>query len=203
VRPVISLGQDGAVEADSGITPHCPIPAIPSRRYRLNQLKLMVYLVTKIRFQAGGGQAAVDQVGPLLDFFSLRLMMRTRGAVPGLLPVRFPGPVAEPGVAVCGTGLSTGPAVRRGQSPGAGDRGSAVAIPGDRDLGDLPQFNPVRCDRRPWPGRVGEAAADVLSPPVVGAIRLRRLELFYPVFAGAVRGPTIALLRAPGRRPER
>ena len=31
-------------------------------------------------FQAGAGQAAVDQVGSVLDLFSLRLMMRTTPA---------------------------------------------------------------------------------------------------------------------------
>jgi hypothetical protein len=136
-----------------------------SHQYRLNQFKLMVYLVTKIRFQAGGGQAAVDQVGPLLDFFSLRLIMRTRPAWSAVVKLGSP--------------------LRR-QCTAKG-RGTWFCD-SDRDLGDLPQFNPVRSDRLPWPGRVGEAGRTSFHLQWSVRSACGAWNLFYPAFARAVCG---------------
>ena len=59
------------------------------------------------------------------------------GAVPGLLPARFPRPLAEPAVRLSRNGLSMAAAVRRGSRESRGwDLAAAVAVPGDRDRRD-------------------------------------------------------------------
>jgi hypothetical protein len=89
------------------------------------------------------------------------------GAVPGLLPVRFPRQLAEPAVPVSRQRALHG--VRRsgvvGQCPEVGDLAAPVSVPGDRDRCDVEQFDPVH--RRPAPPAVaaGEVTADVVSLP--------------------------------------
>jgi hypothetical protein len=48
----------------------------------LNQIELAVHVITSARFQAGAGQAAIDQVDRYWTFFSSPLTMRTRPARP-------------------------------------------------------------------------------------------------------------------------
>src|SRR6516162_9241080 len=96
-----------------------------------------------------------------------RIMVESAwGAVPGLLPVRFPRPLAEPAVPVSRQRALHGICRRAWLCvPGAGDLAAAVAIPGNRHLGDVEQLDPVR--RRPEPPAVGagEVPADVLPSP--------------------------------------
>src|SRR3954447_15154554 len=58
-------------------------------------------------------------------------------------------------------------ACSRSLCPGVGDLVSSVAIPPDRYRFGVEQFDPVRADRFPPAGVVGEPATDVLPPPAM------------------------------------
>src|SRR6476646_1586565 len=68
------------------------------------------------------------------------------GAVSGLLPARFPRPLAEPGVRVSTHRALHGHWSSGGvwQGPGCRDLVAAPEVPGDRDLADVEQGDPVR-----------------------------------------------------------
>lgn len=55
--------------------------------------------------------------------------------------------------------------------PGVGDRGAAVAVPGDRQRRDPPQLDRARRDRQPPPGGVGELQAEVGPFPVMPSLQ--------------------------------
>jgi hypothetical protein len=91
------------------------------------------------------------------------------GAVPGLLSVRFPRPLAEPGVRLsshralhgsCRVGVV-------GQDPRVGDGVAPVAVSGDRHRRQVEQLDPVHRDRCPLPRGSGEPAANVLPSPAM------------------------------------
>jgi hypothetical protein len=76
--------------------------------------------------------------------------------VPGLLPVRSWTSRRNPLCASRRNGLSTVSAVRWWQEPRGGDLAAAVAIPADRDRGDLLERDLARRDRQPLPGGRGD-----------------------------------------------
>src|SRR5579859_1715991 len=91
------------------------------------------------------------------------------GAVPGLLPARFPRPLAEPAVPVsrqralhgfCRSGVVE-------LDPGLGDLDAPVAVPSDVHRGDVEQFDPVRRGPAPSTARADEATANVSPLPAV------------------------------------
>jgi hypothetical protein len=66
-----------------------------------------------------------------------------------LLSVRFPRPLAAPALPISRQwALRCLPSGVFGRDPGVGDLGSSVSVSGDRDRGDVEQFDPVR--RASW-----------------------------------------------------
>jgi hypothetical protein len=91
------------------------------------------------------------------------------GAVSGLLPVRFPRPLAEPAVPVsrqralhgfCRSGVVE-------SLVGVGDLDTAVDVPGDRHRGDVEQFDPAHRGSGPAAGAAAEPAVHVVPLPAM------------------------------------
>src|SRR5262249_15076298 len=91
-----------------------------------------------------------------------------RGRGPGFAPGRFPRISHRPRRApLDATGSPRLLPSGWFSSPGIGDLVATVAVPGDRDGRDPPQFDLSRRDGPPAPGGGDKPSADVFPPPAV------------------------------------
>ncbi|HET9562014.1 MAG TPA: hypothetical protein VFP01_07905 [Propionibacteriaceae bacterium] len=118
------------------------------------------------------------------------------GAVPGLLLVRFPRPLAEPAVpvsrqralhGVCHSGVVE-------HCPGVGDLAAAVSVSDNRHRCHVEQFDPVRRRSGPPAVAAGEVAADVFPFPAAQSRMARPITPRRSVSAGRIPSAVTSLL---------